>query len=189
MLNALDINENDQNEQEQIDSVQSAMSSDFEVLIQKLSSEIDISNLEFQNDKVASSVQRTLLSYLLKQIPIAIEAYKRKPTQGQALALTNFITQASNLFEQIRSVQNLENQVEYITSEIIEPLIKKFISIVYDSIFYLKNNMKHCSSNEGGDFQPALERELNSMIKAIAQKMETEEAQAVEKLKSYLTEV
>lgn len=162
----------------------------FDSLIQKLSSEIDISNNEFQNDKMAGNVQRTLLANLIRLIPVAVEAYKKKPTMGNSTALTGLIRQANELFEQIRSVQNLNNQVEYIQNEVIEPIIKLFINLVYDQIFFLKKNLKQNKLFMNKDAElDLIYKELDLFLRDLGKKLGDEEEKYLDKVKQYFLEV
>ena len=162
----------------------------FDSLIKKLSSEIDISNVDFQNDKMAGNVQRTMLANLLRLLPISVEAYKKKPTMSTANALTGLIKQANELFEQIRTVQNLDNQVQYITEEIIQPIIKSFISNLFDAVFYAKKSLQQDPRfmNNPNDLN-SVNRELDNVIKNVGVKLEEAEETAIERLKQYLLEV
>lgn len=162
----------------------------FDSLIQKLSSEIDISNNEFQNDKMAGNVQRTLLANLIRLIPVAVDAYKKKPTMGNSTALTGLIRQANELFEQIRSVQNLNNQVEYIQNEVIEPIIKLFINLVYDQIFFLKKNLKQNKLFMNRDTElDLIYKELDIFLRDLGKKLGNEEEKYINKVKQYFLEV
>lgn len=162
----------------------------FDSLIQKLSSEIDISNNEFQNDKMAGNVQRTLLANLIRLIPVAVDAYKKKPTMGNSTALTGLIRQANELFEQIRSVQNLNNQVEYIQNEVIEPIIKLFINLVYDQIFFLKKNLKQNKLFMNRDTElDLIYKELDIFLRDLGKKLGDEEEKYINKVKQYFLEV
>ena len=162
----------------------------FDSLIQKLSSEIDISNIEFQNDKMAGNVQRTLLANLLPLVPVAVDAYKKKPTMGNSTALTGLIRQANELFEQIRSVQNLNNQVEYIQNEVIEPIIKLFINLVYDQIFFLKKNLKQNKLFMNKDAElDLIYKELDLFLRDLGKKLGDEEEKYLDKVKQYFLEV
>lgn len=162
----------------------------FDLLIQKLSSEIDISNNEFQNDKMAGNVQRTLLANLIRLIPVAVDAYKKKPTMGNSTALTGLIRQANELFEQIRSVQNLNNQVDYIQNEVIEPIIKLFINLVYDQIFFLKKNLKQSKLFINKDAElDLIYKELDIFLRDLGKKLGDEEEKYINKVKQYFLEV
>lgn len=171
-------------------SVQLTGDPTFDSLIQKLSSEIDISNNEFQNDKMAGNVQRTLLANLIRLIPVAVDAYKKKPTMGNSTALTGLIRQANELFEQIRSVQNLNNQVEYIQNEVIEPIIKLFINLVYDQIFFLKKNLKQNKLFMNRDTElDLIYKELDIFLRDLGKKLGDEEEKYINKVKQYFLEV
>lgn len=179
-----------ENQSKSSNSVQLTGDPAFDSLIQKLSSEIDISNNEFQNDKMAGNVQRTLLANLIRLIPVAVDAYKKKPTMGNSTALTGLIRQANELFEQIRSVQNLNNQVEYIQNEVIEPIIKLFINLVYDQIFFLKKNLKQNKLFMNRDTElDLIYKELDIFLRDLGKKLGDEEEKYINKVKQYFLEV
>ena len=179
-----------ENQSKSSNSVQLTGDPTFDSLIQKLSSEIDISNNEFQNDKMAGNVQRTLLANLIRLIPVAVDAYKKKPTMGNSTALTGLIRQANELFEQIRSVQNLNNQVEYIQNEVIEPIIKLFINLVYDQIFFLKKNLKQNKLFMNKDTElDLIYKELDIFLRDLGKKLGDEEEKYINKVKQYFLEV
>lgn len=179
-----------ENQSKSSNSVQLTGDPTFDSLIQKLSSEIDISNNEFQNDKMAGNVQRTLLANLIRLIPVAVDAYKKKPTMGNSTALTGLIRQANELFEQIRSVQNLNNQVEYIQNEVIEPIIKLFINLVYDQIFFLKKNLKQNKLFMNRDTElDLIYKELDIFLRDLGKKLGDEEEKYINKVKQYFLEV
>ena len=179
-----------ENQSKSSNSVQLTGDPAFDSLIQKLSSEIDISNNEFQNDKMAGNVQRTLLANLIRLIPVAVDAYKKKPTMRHSTALTGLIRQANELFEQIRSVQNLNNQVEYIQNEVIEPIIKLFINLVYDQIFFLKKNLKQNKLFMNRDTElDLIYKELDIFLRDLGKKLGDEEEKYINKVKQYFLEV
>ena len=179
-----------ENQSKSSNSVQLTGDPAFDSLIQKLSSEIDISNNEFQNDKMAGNVRRTLLANLIRLIPVAVDAYKKKPTMGNSTALTGLIRQANELFEQIRSVQNLNNQVEYIQNEVIEPIIKLFINLVYDQIFFLKKNLKQNKLFMNKDTElDLIYKELDIFLRDLGKKLGDEEEKYINKVKQYFLEV
>ena len=181
---------NSSSEQPQSVTVPLTSELNFDALIKKLSSEIDISNVDFQNDKMAGNVQRTMLANLLRLLPISVDAYRKKPTMSTATALTGLIKQANELFEQIRTVQNLDNQVQYITEEIVQPMIKFFIANLFDAVFYAKKSIQQDPRfmNNPNDLN-CVNREFDNMIKNVGTKMEQAEETAIDKLKQYLLEV
>ena len=179
-----------ENQSKSSNSVQLTGDPTFDSLIQKLSSEIDISNNEFQNDKMAGNVQRTLLANLIRLIPVAVDAYKKKPTMGNSTALTGLICQANKLFEQILSVHNLNNQVEYIQNEVIELIIKLFINLVYDQIFFLKKNLKQNKLFMNRDTElDLIYKELDIFLRDLGKKLGDEEEKYINKVKQYFLEV
>lgn len=151
---------------------------------------IDPDNKEFQNDKIANSAQRALLATLISTIPTAVEHYKNKPGQGSAYALSNLIGQINELFQEIRSGQNLENQVEYISEEILLPMIKAIITNIFDKTYYIKQELK--GSRDFIDKPELLDKvfaAFDKQLKEIGPILNKQGELAEERLKQYLLEV
>lgn len=158
--------------------------------LEHLKNLIDPSNKDFQNDKIAGNAQRALLSMLIGAIPTAIETYKNRPGQGSAYSLTNMITQINELFQEIRSTSNLENQAEYIKNEIIDPMAKNIIAGLFDITYYIKQYLK--TSNEFLDNQQALNKVFESFdeqLRKTATLIDKQTTEAGEKLNHYLLEL
>ena len=148
--------------------------------------EVDLTNLDFSNDKLAFSTQRIMLNGLLSTIPVAINAYMQKPTQGQAYSLTNLYTQVLQLFSEIRGSQSLEDQVIYITEQIIDPLLKGITSELFDTVFYTKQSIKQEVEQKYID---KIFTSYDNLLKAFAVSVNKRKEIAEEKLKEYLLEV
>ena len=148
--------------------------------------EVDLSNLDFSNDKLAFYTQRIMLNALLSTIPVAIEAYMNKPTQGQAYSLTNLYAQVLELFSEIRGSQSLEDQVLYISEQIIDPLLKGITSELFDAVFYTKQSMKQEFEQE---YLDKIFTSYDNLLKSFAVSVNKRKEVAEEKLKEYLLEV
>ena len=162
----------------------------FKENLQKISSQVDISNVDFQNDKIAFSAQRIILSNLLVLLPVVVQKVIDKPGQGAVYALTNVITQINDLFGQLRSSEALENQVEYISDNIISVILKELLTTLFDKAYNAKQALKQ--SNEFIENKEATKRAfdaIDSILKEIAPVINEKQDEAQEKLKSYLLEV
>lgn len=158
--------------------------------LEKIRKEIDITNSDFQNDKLAFSAQRVMLAGLLQIIPTAITSYMNKPGQGSAYALTNLYSQVLELFSEIRGSQSLENQVEYISEQIIDPMLKSIITSLFDAVFYEKQKLKQLSENvEDPKVFELVSNSFDSILRAFAPKVNNSKLEAEEKLKQFLVEV
>jgi hypothetical protein len=148
--------------------------------------QINIENLDFQGDKIAYSTQRIILEALLDTIPIAIENFKNNPKQSTANAISGLITKTSDLFGEIRASQNLSGQVDFILSEIIDPLLKSILNDSYSNLYTLKKEIKlKIIETEFTKIEPL----LNDFFKNAAEQMKKNSDTAEEKLKQYLLEV
>jgi len=158
--------------------------------LSKIQAQIDPKSEEYQNDKLAFSAQRAILSNLLVLLPTVVQRVVDKPGQGSVYALTNLITQINDLFGQLRSSEALENQVEYIGEYIIAPMLKNILTDIFDLSF---NSKKQLQQDINFINQPELTKKafesIDQILKGVASMINKEQDQAKEKLKSYLLEV
>jgi len=149
--------------------------------------EVDPKNDLFQNDKIAFNTQRVILEALLDTIPTALEKFAETPRQSTANALTTLVSKVADLFAEIRQTQNLTNQVEYLSSEVIDPMLKKILTNIYDETFFMKSSLK--SKNLDKDAQQSIEMMLDEMLKKVSTNMTPIKDEAEQKVKSYLLEI
>lgn len=159
--------------------------------LDKIREAVNISNKDFQNDTVAFSAQRIMLEGLLSIIPTAIEHYLSKPGQGSAYSLTNLYSEVTNLFSEIRGSQSLEDQVNYISEQIIDPLLKALTTALFDAVFYEKQQIKQDSyfMDKDPEIVDKIFEEFNKILKSYAAAVNKRKDEAESKLRSYLLEV
>lgn len=151
---------------------------------------VDLESKDFQNDKLAFNSQRVLLGSLLAVYPTAIETYLNKPGQSSMYSLTNLTSQINDLFNEIRASQNLENQLSYITENILDPLIKALISGLFDAVYEQKQSIKKIEEFKSNKkLQDVLESVLNSVLTNYAKLIDTKKEEAISKLTEYLVEL
>ena len=164
--------------------------SNFKENLSRISSQVDISNSDFQNDKIAFSAQRVILSNLLVLLPVVVQKVIDKPGQGAVYALTNVIAQINDLFGQLRSSEALENQVEYISDNIVSVILKEILTALFDKAYLAKQTLKQNQAMLGDEKAiNAAFSSIDSILKEIAPVINEKQDEAVEKLKSYLLEV
>lgn len=151
---------------------------------------VDLDSKDFQNDKLAFNSQRVLLGSLLAVYPTAIETYLNKPGQSSMYSLTNLTAQINDLFNEIRASQNLENQLSYITENIIDPLIKGLISGLFDEVYSQKQKVKKSDELKSNKkMQDIIESLLNSILSSYAKLIDNKKEEAISKLTEYLVEI
>lgn len=162
----------------------------FKENLQKISSQVDISNADFQNDKIAFSAQRIMLSNLLVLLPVIVQKVIDKPGQGAVYALTNVIAQINDLFGQLRSSEALENQVEYISDNIVSVVFKEILTALFDRVYLAKQNLKQNPRflDDASILKPVYS-EMDAILKEIASEIDNKQEEVRDKLKSYLLEV
>ncbi len=162
----------------------------FKENLNRYSQDINPDNKQYQNDKLAFSAQRAILSSLLILLPDVVNRVREKPTQGTVYALTNLIDQVNELFGQLRSSEALEEQVEFIQDSIINLMLKELITFIFDKVYYAKQSLKQDSFFM--DNPKALEKVFNSfdmILKDIAPEVNKKQDETKEKLQQYLLEV
>lgn len=162
----------------------------FKENLTKYSQEIDPSNKTYQNDKLAFSAQRSILSNLLVLLPAVVNKVREKPTQSTVNALTNLINQINQLFEQLRNTESLEEQVDYISETIISPLLKDILTALFDRAYYTKQTLKQQAITlEDKAFLDKSFASIDTILKEIAPIIDKKQEETYDKLKSYLMEV
>jgi len=155
--------------------------------LQDIKKEIDPKNGLFQNDKIAFNTQRIILETLLDTIPIAMEKFAENPKQSTANALSTLVTKVADLFGEIRQTQNLSNQVEYLTTEVIDPVLKRTINSMYDEMFFIKSSLK--SKNLDDDTIKMIDLMLDEFLKKVSTNMVPIKEEAEQKIRNYLLEL
>lgn len=163
--------------------------SNFQTNLQKISKEVSLDNSDFQNDKIAFSAQRVILSNLLVLLPVVVQKVIDKPGQGAVYALTNVITQINDLFNQLRNSENLENQVDFICESIVYPTFKEIITQVFDKSYYLKQEIKQDALFLGNtELTNKTFSYMDCLLKHIGTIINEKQDTVKDKLKSYLVE-
>ena len=105
-------------------------------------------------------------------------------------SLTNLTSQINDLFNEIRASQNLENQLSYITENILDPLIKALISGLFDAVYEQKQSIKKIEEFKSNKkLQDVLESVLNAVLTNYAKLIDTKKEEAISKLTEYLVEI
>lgn len=81
---------------------------------------------DFRSDLTAKAMYRAMLAMLLEMIPVAQEKYMETRAEGSAYALNALLTQSLTLNDQIRNMESLEEQAEYIVRQIVSPVLVQF---------------------------------------------------------------
>ena len=105
----------------------------------KLKKMIGSNNKNFQGDKAIVAMLRAMLTSTLKMIPTAEYQYHLYKNERAAYAYSALINQAREIANDIRNVQNLEQQVDKIMDDIVKP---SFSLIVQHLVEELDNSGK-----------------------------------------------
>lgn len=96
---------------------------------------------DFQHDKAMQSFHRATLVMLNDLIPIAEEEYRKDRRQGNANTLSTLVSQAREVMNDLRAVQDAENQVEHICDVILRNGLKLLVTNLGTELFEVRTKM------------------------------------------------
>lgn len=162
----------------------------FETNLESIRKDISLDNKDFQNDKLAFTAQRVILENLLVLLPSVVRRVLEKPGQGSVYALTNVIEHINELFGQLRSSEALENQVDYISNNIISIMLKELVMQIFDKTYFIKKELQQNQEfiNNEKAYNIAC-KAIDDILKVIGKQVNEKQESAKEKLKEYLLEV
>jgi hypothetical protein len=131
---------------------------------------------DFQQDKAAIALTRTLLTDTLEMIPIAKAIYKTYKSERAAYALNALVNQARELQNDIRNLQSLEQQVDYLKETVVQPAMGSIVQNLNAEMFDLnrkfalvcgkasvRKELRHLLDNMFRNFAAHLQENKNSM--------------------------
>lgn len=91
-----------------------------------------------ENDAAADLILKSMLSLLIKLIPIAENAYREQPKQGQAYALNNLISTARELAADLQATGDKQAVVDNIIFNVLTPTAQNIVSFLINENFNSK---------------------------------------------------
>lgn len=123
--------------EKKVEAMMSAFHQEFADIKKMIGSEAD----DFQNDKSTLAMLRAMLSMSTELVPVAEAAYRDKPNNFNMSALANLCNQIRELQNDIRNLQDLEQQIEHINREIIQPGVRQMADFLISETFKLKKEL------------------------------------------------
>lgn len=105
-----------------------------------------INNNENDNASVAS--QKQALKMTLELISIAEDRYRADPRQGNAYALSNFISQMRELISDLQASTDKSVVIDRILFDILQPTIMALASFIIEANFQLKKDIEPMLKSE-----------------------------------------
>lgn len=85
------------------------------------------SGIDFDDVEDPKEMLQVMLQTLLSTIPIAHGLYRAKPSQGNSYALSNLVSNAQNIIDQIQSQTDYEDLAEKCIDNVIAPALESII--------------------------------------------------------------
>lgn len=139
---------------------------------------------DFQSDKANISMLRTMLSMTLDLIPIAQAAYQKNPNNFNASAIVNLTSQAREIANDIRNIQTLEQQVQYITNDIVRSISRELASDIVDEHYRMKTIIDKEIKNESR--RDRLKANLEESLRKTGKYISNRTKELNEKISNYL---
>lgn len=126
---------------EDADSSEAEITSLFENAFGKLHDDAAEPNADFRSDEASRNFQRAAYALVLSMIPVAEINYRRSTKQNDAYALNAFIDQARELANDLRQINDADNQVEFIRKRIVSPLFLNAAQVMLTENATLKSTV------------------------------------------------
>lgn len=127
----------DDEEHEDGDDVKAVFAKQFE----RLRMDIDSSNKTFNASSTTRAMTRAMLAMVIDVIPLAEKAYRQTQKENQAYALNALVNQARELSTDLKMMQDVEGQAEFIRNQLIDPLMMSLTQQIMASMLSLKNSI------------------------------------------------
>jgi hypothetical protein len=98
--------------------------------------------LDYNNDKATIAILRSMLNMLVSLIPLAEQNYKQYSNERSAYAINALVSQTRELLTDIKNAQNTEQQIDYITNEIVSLHLKLILNNIINNVYVLKKEVK-----------------------------------------------
>lgn len=168
--------------EKKVEAMMSAFHQEFADIKKMIGSEAE----DFQNDKSSVAMMRAMLAMTVDLIPVAEKAYRDKPNNFNASALANLTNQARELQNDIRNLQDLEQQIEHINREIIQPGVRQMADFLISETFKLKKELGFYVKK--ASVRRLLYAHVDTMATNIGKSMSRQTVDMGEKVRKYLVE-
>lgn len=104
----------------------------------KLMKKIKKKGKDVRDDVTVVTSLKVMFESTVRMIPFAAKEYYSKPYPSNAYAYTGLVTKCCELMDALRSVTDLQSQVDYIQHTIIESAFRSIIQNLGDELFEVK---------------------------------------------------
>lgn len=140
-----------------------AVAESFQEEYKKLKKLIGSEALDFTNERSSMMMLRAMLVSTLSLIPLAEQKYKTTKSSYDIHSYVALTSQAREISNDIRAVQDLEQQVNYINVSIIQPALKLITQNSINEIFELKKKINIYISSSS--IRRSINNELNGILR------------------------
>jgi hypothetical protein len=141
---------------------------------------------DFNYNASSIACTRAMLNSVLGMIPIAEKNYHEHPTQSTAYSFTALSNMARELQNDIRSMVDLQAQVDHIVDNIIEPNLLLVVQNSINSIFEMRKKFK--AKIESPKSRNALKHASDDYLQDHAASMQKIKDTIAKQLTNYLCE-
>lgn len=140
----------------------------FERQFKQLREDLDASNAGNMNASHTSRMMtHAMLAMVVDLIPVAEKAYRNSQKEQAAYALNAMVNQARELSTDLKMMQDVEGQAEFIRNKLLGPVFMSLTQQILASIMALKNNVDTELGSKAPKTARRLKKELDENLRAL----------------------
>lgn len=141
----------------------------FQKDFKKLKRQAGVGNNDFKSDALTRSMYRAMMGMGLELVPIAQQKYMDTKSESAMYALMSLINQLKDVSNEIRNMQDLEEQSEHIVKRILMPSFVLATQNLLSTAMALKAELD--SAKMGSISRRKIKASIDDMLKGQAQYM------------------
>lgn len=127
----------------------------------------DLSSIkQLKSDSDINKMSHILLEIVNTCIPIAFDFYKNFPKDSASKSLNTFISQAREIGNDIRALQDKRKNVSKIMNELLKPVFQQ----IYEEMLFIPTHLEEAENQE--DYEKRIQDFLTYLLKNIQVKLE-----------------
>lgn len=141
---------------------------------------------EVRSDAGVLSMYRMMLSATLDMLPVAKTQYDRYKNERAAYAFSTLVNQSRDLANDIRSLQDLEGQVQHILANVMQPAFTLLVQNLINEVYAARRTM--LAATKDPKAQQAIQTGMEALMRAQASFMQDILSRTQSQLRDYLVD-
>lgn len=159
----------------------------FERQFKQLRRDLDASNTTMNASHSSRLMTRAMLAMVVDLIPVAEQAYRESKKEQSAYALNALVNQARELATDLKMMQDVEGQAEFIRDKLITPIFMSMTQQILASMMSLKNTIDTELGNKAPKTSRRVKTEIDNNLRALGSFLEESNKKMGSDIERYLS--